>query len=300
MIHTTAQLGADRRTEVLELIDSISRADGIAPLSEYKAMRLDSRLDAREQIAVLGDGSVVGYAQAAWHRGSEPAGDGHWAIEVAVAPQHRDGAITGDLIESLRVDVDGKGAVLWARIGYVADAAAGRGWELWRVLWEMRRRLPVENLDLAVSGFRLASFRMGIDETAWLEANNATFAGHPENGDMTRRDLEKRMAQTWFDPEGFILAWDGDQVAGSCWTKVHESGVGEIYIVGVVPKWEGRGLGRALVSVGLDYLASRRHAREAMLFVESGNGRAVGLYRSLGFDVTHSVEAYRFPSGIDT
>ena len=47
MIHTTAQLGADRRTEVLELIDSISRADGIAPLSEYKAMRLDSRLDAR-------------------------------------------------------------------------------------------------------------------------------------------------------------------------------------------------------------------------------------------------------------
>jgi mycothiol synthase len=262
-------------------------------------MRLDGRLDSREQIAMLADGSVVGYAQAAWHRGSELSGDGHWAIEVAVAPQHRDGAATTELIEALRVDLNSEDTVLWARVGYVADAAIGGGWERWRVLWEMRRRLPVENLDPAITGFRLASFRMGIDETAWLEANNATFAGHPENGDMTRRDLEKRMAEPWFDPDGFVLAWDGDQLAGSCWTKVHENGVGEIYIVGVVPRWEGRGLGRALVSIGLEYLANQRHSREAMLFVESANRRAVRLYRGLGFDIAHSVEAYRYRGGAD-
>lgn len=294
MQHSTAQLRSDQRPVVLDLIESINRADGIEPLSEYKAMRLDGRLDAREQVAVLGDGSVIGYAQAAWHRGSAPERDGHWAMEVAVAPPHRSGAVAGDLIDSLRHDLAPSGLALWSRADYVARAALSRGWEKWRVLWEMGCRLPIPGLDLTVQGFRLASFRMGIDEVQWLEANNATFAGHPENGDLTRRDLEKRMAQPWFDPDGFFLAWDGDRLAGSCWTKVHESGLGEIYIIGVVPGWDGRGLGRALVSKGLDYLATRRHAHKAMLFVESTNERAANLYRSLGFEVLHSVEAYRY------
>lgn len=297
MQYATAQLRADRRPEALELIESIGRADGVEPLSEHKAMRLDGRLDAREQIAMASDGSMIGYGQAAWHRSSGPDGQGHWAIEIAVAPQHRRGEAVGDLIDALRLDLDAGSTVLWSRIDYVAKAALSRGWQKRRELWEMRCELPIAGLESSIPGFRLASFRMGIDESAWLEANNATFAGHPENSDLTRRDLEKRMAQPWFDPEGFFVAWDGDRVAGSCWTKVHESGLGEIYIIGVVPKWEGRGLGRALVSVGLDHLANRRHVRQAMLFVESENERAVGLYQSLGFETVHSVEAYRYAPG---
>ena len=80
---------------------------------------------------------------------------------------------------------------------------------------------------------------MGVDESAWLSANNAAFAGHPENGRMTRRDLELRMAQGWFDPSGFFLAWANGELAGSCWTKIHDDGTGEIYIIGVVPAWRG-------------------------------------------------------------
>lgn len=293
VLHTTAQLRSDRRAEVLELIESITRADGGEPLSEYKAMRLDGRLDAREQIAVLSDGSMIGYGQAAWHRGSGHDGRGHWAIEIAVAPQYRSGAAATDLIDALQQGLD-EDTVLWSRFGYVAEAAVSLGWHKRRALWEMRRRLPIAGLDPSTPGFRMATFRMGIDERAWLEANNATFAGHPENGDLTRRDLEKRMAQPWFDPDGFLLAWDGDALAGSCWTKVHENGLGEIYIIGVVPEWEGRGLGRALVSIGLDYLTNRRHVHEAMLFVESANERAVGLYQSLGFETVRAVEAFQY------
>ncbi|MDJ0925914.1 MAG: mycothiol synthase [Acidimicrobiia bacterium] len=293
MDYAIVQLRSDRRNDVLDLVAAVQRAEGAAPLSEYKMMRLDGPLDAREQISVLADGSVVGYAQAAWHRGSGSE-DGHWAIEVVVAPQHRGGSVTGELIESLREDLGVDTTTLWAREEYVAAAAASRGWHKQRVLWEMHRPLPVMGLETKISGFQLANFRMGIDEAAWLDANNAAFAGHPENGDMTRRDLEKRMSEPWFDPDGFFLAWDGDRLAGSCWTKVHEDGIGEIYIIGVVPAWEGRGLGNWLVSVGLDYLGNVRHVRQAMLFVESDNERAVQLYERLGFEMLRSIEAYRF------
>ena len=289
--YTIVQLGSNRRNEVLALIESLRVADGTAPLSEYKTMRLDGRLDVRERAVLDDQDSMVAYGQAAWHRGSgENAG--HWAIEVAVAPEHRNAQATGDLIESLRRDVAGGTVVLWSRSEYVAEAAVARGWEHRRTLLEMRRALPVPGLDASLPNVRLASFRMGMDETAWLEANNAAFAGHPENGDMTRRDLEKRMSQSWFDPDGFFLAWDGNELVGSCWTKIHEDGSGEIYIIGVIPSWEGKGLGSSLVAIGLEYLSGVRHARKAMLYVESTNTRAVQLYDRLGFDRARGIEAY--------
>ena len=90
------------------------------------------------------------------------------------------------------------------------------------------------------------------------------------------------------------MAWDGLEVAGSCWTKLHENGIGEIYIIGVVPGYEGRGLGRGLLAHGLDYLHRVRHVATAMLYVEADNTRAVGLYTSLGFEVVNTVDAYRY------
>ena len=257
------QLRSNRRAEVLALIEALREVEATAPLSEYKTMRLEGRLDVRERAVLDDQGLLVGYGQAAWHRGSGEVA-GHWAMEVVVAPEHRNPQLTGDLIESLRRDVADNLVVLWSRSEYVSEAALSRRWESNRTLLEMRRSLPVPGLDSSIPGMRLTSFRMGMDEAAWLEANNAAFAGHPENGDMTRRDLEKRMAQPWFDPDGFFLAWDEDVLVGSCWTKMHEDGSGEIYIIGVIPSWEGRGLGRGLVAIGLKHLAEVRHARKAM------------------------------------
>ena len=289
---TVEQLRSDRRRDASLLIDGIARADGAPPLSESKWMRLEGRLDTREVIAVADHDTLVGYGQAAWHAG---AGGklGHWALEIAVIAGHRKTDVPEALVAALQDEIGDAEILLWSRTDYVSHTARAAGWQRERLLWEMRRSLPIPDLDTDLPGIRLASFRMGIDEQAWLDANNAAFAGHPENGDMTRRDLERRMAQSWFDPDGFFLAWSDDRLLGSCWTKLHEDGVGEIYIIGVIPEAEGRGLGRGLIAVGLDHLARIRHARVGMLFVESSNERAVRIYRSLGFDAVRSVEAYR-------
>ncbi len=292
---TTSRFHPDQRAAVNDFVGLIARQDGESPLSENKEMRLDGGLDTREMVSVDGAGRIVGYGQAAWHRGGT-GGDGHWALEVVVAPTLRESSVPAQLIDGLRAETGGDDITLWARSGYVADAARATGWRSRRRLLEMRRELPIDCLPTGSTEFAVTAFRMGVDEAAWLEANNATFAGHPENGSLTRRDLEHRIAQPWFDPEGFFLAWDDDQLAGSCWTKIHEEGMGEIYIVGVTPGWEGRGLGQALVCHGLDYLSSERHVTRAMLFVEEDNERAIALYEKLGFTNARVLEAFGFAS----
>jgi ribosomal protein S18 acetylase RimI-like enzyme len=145
---------------------------------------------------------------------------------------------------------------------------------------------------------RVRSFRPGEDEAAWVHVNNRAFAGHPEQGEWTVEMLRAREAEEWFDPEGFLLAFDADGLAGSCWTKVHPprpphepAALGEIYVIGTDPTRHGTGLGRALTAGGLASLAARG-VRTGMLYVDAANHAAVGLYTGLGF-TTHRVDRAR-------
>ena len=59
---------------------------------------------------------------------------------------------------------------------------------------------------------------------------------------MTRADLDARMEEPWFDPEGLILvvpADDPDTVAASHWTKIPLAAPGGAHASG-----EGRGASR--------------------------------------------------------
>jgi len=132
------------------------------------------------------------------------------------------------------------------------------------------------------------------DEEAWLEVNARAFADHEEQGRLTRSDLDRRMAEAWFDPEGFLLIEDlrgpSPLLAASHWTKVVPGQVptsssatqGEVYVVGVDPAYQGTGLGRAATVLGLTHLRDRR-LTEAMLYVDAGNRAAVSTYTRLGF-----------------
>jgi mycothiol synthase len=72
--------------------------------------------------------------------------------------------------------------------------------------------------------------------------------------------------------------------------------MGEVYIVGVDPAAQGRGLGAALTLRGLHHLAERLDGpgrdAQVMLYVEADNSAAVKTYRRLGFDVVNADVAY--------
>jgi mycothiol synthase len=111
--------------------------------------------------------------------------------------------------------------------------------------------------------------------------------------------LEAREQEDWFDPEGFVLAFDADGLAGFCWTKVHPAqpprepdALGEIYAIAVDPAVHGGGLGKAITIAALDWLHRERGITVGMLYVDADNEAAVGLYRALGFTTYRTDRAY--------
>ena len=72
---------------------------------------------------------------------------------------------------------------------------------------------------------------------------------------------------------------------GFHWTKQHSPDLGEVYVVGIDPAAQGRGLGKLLTLAGLHHLAGLGVA-EVLLYVESDNAPAVAVYSGLGF--THA------------
>ena len=65
---------------------------------------------------------------------------------------------------------------------------------------------------------------------------------------------------------------DDDRLLGFHWTKRHSATLGEVYVVGIDPDAQGRGLGQTLVDRGLRHLA-RRGLDDVLLYVEADNRR---------------------------
>lgn len=286
-------MGESDVAEVSELLAAVTTADGHRPLGEHKWLDLvhGGRKGFAGFVAREGDrGPLVGYAQLS---------HGHrtWGVEVVVPPELRspDHCVVEDLLSAALAEVgrQGGGHVhLWVPkpTEHWDATAAACGLARGRDLLQMRRALPLEDDTPRVA---VRPFVPGEDEAAWLEVNNRAFAGHPEQGGWDLDTILEREAEPWFDPEGFLLHERQGRLAASCWTKVHagDPPLGEIYVIGVDPDFQGLGLGRALVLAGLDHLAAVG-LRVAMLYVDGGNDPAVSLYRSLGFDVDHVDRAY--------
>jgi mycothiol synthase len=263
------------------IVEAAEAQDGAAPLDEAALLSLRHGLGS-SALWMAGDGEGDG-GFARLHGG---------ALDVVVAPGSR-GRGLGSLLVSAATEAPGP-LKAWSHGNHPAAAVLAErfGFDRVRDLWVMRRSLS----DLpappppADDGIDVRTFRVGQDEEPWLALNAEAFVHHPEQGRLTRADLDQRMAEPWFDPAGFFLATRDDLLVGFHWTKVHGSRVtdgayGEVYVVGVSPSAQGSGLGRRLTLTGLEHLASRGLDR-VILYVEAENAPAVAIYSRLGF--THA------------
>ncbi len=208
---------------------------------------------------------------------------------VAAAPAHASGAaLTAAITALLGTDEPSIHVEAWVPGSdpTVISSLQQAGFVASRTQLQMEVGLPLRSQRPELpDGIAVRVFRPGVDNEAWLRVNNAAFSNHPDQGGWIESVLARRMAEPWFDPDGFLLAWRGSTLVGSCWTKVHDGDepVGEIFVIGVDPAAHGQGLGRALVIAGLDDLNRRRACRRGLLYVAADNDAAVALYTSLGF-----------------
>ena len=280
---------AGQQAAVAAVLERATLADGKHPVSEQGRLALRvPRQGVRHLLQHDGSGALVGYGQV----------DAEGTAELVVDPEQR-GHGHG---RALATAAAGAGAErVWAHGGHpAARRLAGEfGLELSRELRQLRRGLPVDVEPVLPPGVTVRSFVPGRDEDAWLALNAAAFAHHPEQGSWTRRDLDQRIAEPWFDPAGFFLAERDGRLVGFHWTKVEDGGdgrpLGEVYVVGVAPDEQGSGLGRALTAIGLRYLGGPRGLDTVLLYVDADNPAALRVYEKLGFTV-HEVDLmYRRP-----
>jgi mycothiol synthase len=162
--------------------------------------------------------------------------------------------------------------------------AAALGFHVARGLLVMERTLAGVTAPDVPSGLTLRGFEPA-DAAEFLAVNAAAFAHHPEQGALDSEGFAARRAEPWFDPAGLILGFDDEGLAGFHWTK-RVGDTGEVYVIGVAPRAQGRGYGKVLLQAGLAHLAERG-AHHVLLYVDMAEPVAVRMYESAGFHVAH-------------
>jgi mycothiol synthase len=137
---------------------------------------------------------------------------------------------------------------------------------------------------------------------AIFDAENEAFRDHWGHRELSEGDYAVTYGRAELDTNLWVVAWDGDEVAGVVqnWVWPEENdrlGVRRAWLehISVRRPWRRRGLARALTAASLVKLEAAGFD-EAMLGVDSENANgALGLYEGLGFVLHSRATAYNRP-----
>ena len=283
------------------VLDDAESADCGEPRRHGDRLEVDFRdphidLSRDAWVVTAPTGSVVSIAAVALV--FRPHATGEIPADHYVHPEHRGRGLcevllaaietrAAELAGALTPGVTGT-LVVWAEHG-IAEcrrALASRGFAATRQYYEMRIDLG-QKLESSIwpAGVTLRTLRVGHDEPQLHAADTEAFAGH--------HLYEPRSYAEWrlhhvdrpgFDAGLWLIAWDGDEIAGYAAAWVADDG-GFVGDLAVRAPWRGRGLGLALLIEEFRAL-SARGVTVVRLDVDAQNATgAVALYEKAGMRV---------------
>lgn len=141
-------------------------------------------------------------------------------------------------------------------------------------------------------GIELRPFDREAHARAVWEATNEAFRDHWGSHDVSLDDWQHgRFGRTDFDPTLWLVAWDGDEIAGFSQNRIR-MGIGWVGTLGVRRPWRKKGLGLALLQHSFDGFY-RRGMKTIGLGVDASNPTgATRLYQRAGMYVASEFLTY--------
>lgn len=253
-------------------------------------------------VAVLDDGSVAGFAAVA------DFSEDHTRLWIfsTLHPEHGTFELGNELLaraEQRAAGLAASGAVVHATCSSADERARllfeGRGYRLVRHSFRMVAELHGPPPRPAwPDGFELRPFDRDHDGEAVYEADMEAFSDHwgftrTPYDDWRRWFLDERL-----DPELWFLAYSGDEIAGFCLCRPHESAdadMGWVSVLGVRPRWRRRGLASALLLHAFGEFHRRGRKRVGLGVDAENTTGAVALYERVGMRTVRRFDTWEKP-----
>lgn len=253
--------------------------------SDIERSMLRVMADPASTVVAIEDGAVVGYCtphhdDLTVHPASRRRGHGRRLVAGALDIARSRG------LEQLQLYVPSHlpGSVAFARaVGLRYHSS------LWQFRLAEDRDVPAPAFpaDVVVRAWDPAR---DTDIDAWTAFMLAAFEGHPTRMTWTPAVIRAVNEAPDFDPTSILLvATAADPAALVAFARIemhHDPAAGQtgdVGLIGVLPAWRGRGLGRELLRWSVTELRTRG-AGPIELSVEAANDRATALYRAHGFE----------------
>lgn len=224
-------------------------------------------------------------------------------VRLALLPAYRSSAAGERLLQAARVLTQTTGLhtlrlYLPAAATWATRPAAAHGFHPIRAFHAMLRPAGAEAPSVPeIAGIRIRPIRPGEEARVLAAINQAwqgTYNFHPISRERFLLELHNQR-------DGFLVAVDATdetRIAGTVHARFdpgayNPDGPPYAWIANLTTglDWRGRGLGRALLLRGLEYLR-RRGARSIALGVDGGNPVPVRLYHATGFRTISSLEVW--------
>jgi ribosomal protein S18 acetylase RimI-like enzyme len=178
-------------------------------------------------------------------------------------------------------------------IDFVVRKGAKSSESVFRMWRDLRRPLPAKACPPGID-VRLWRMESEAEQVGYIGAYNESFPEAP----MALADWQYLVGSPLWAAGGAMAAFAGQELASSVtvyWDEEQNRRSGEqagfTEYIFTRPAWRGRGIARCLIASALAYL--REHGlEEARLEVRAHNEEALGLYRSLGYEVGQETKLY--------